>query len=163
MTFREYLRWEGWVAVVVGASLYAFGLASGHQGPVEAALSGGVITVGTGVFMVVRHGVPFRIPGAWFTSKPLASVMQDVAPCRRSSLLLSLLGEMAVATAATVGLSFLTGFWLTYRDFGVWAVVIGTIKIGPASTAIARHEARSGTTYRVAGRPLRGLVRLVGD
>ena len=69
---------------------------------------------------------------------------------------------MTAFTILTVGLSYLTNFWLTYVDFGVWAMAIGAIKIGPAATAIERNETRAGTTYRVARRPLRGLVELTG-
>ena len=65
-------------------------------------------------------------------------------------------------TILTVGLSYLTSFWLTYVDFGIWAVAIGVIKAGPATAAIGQYEARAGTTYRVARRPLRGLVELAG-
>lgn len=62
----------------------------------------------------------------------------------------------------TVGLSYLTSFWLTYVDFGVWAVAIGVVKIGPAAAAIEQQEARVGTSYRVARRPLHGLVEVTG-
>ena len=62
---------------------------------------------------------------------------------------------MSAFTIFTVGLSYLTGFWLTYMDFSVWAIAIGVIKVGPATAAIRRHEAQSATTYHVARRPAR--------
>lgn len=163
MSFRDYMRLDGEVAIAVGLALYAFGLFAGHQGAVDAVTSGIVMVVGTGVFMVVRHKVPFREPAAWFTSKPLASADGELAACPRRGLLARLLLDTVAFAVLTVGLSFLTGFWLTYMDFGVWAVAIGAIKVGPAATAIAQHEALSGTTYRVARRPLRGLVRLTEE
>jgi hypothetical protein len=48
-------------------------------------------------------------------------------------------------------------------DFSVWAGAIGAIKVGPAAGAIAQHELRPRTTYRVARRPVRGLIRLTGS
>lgn len=115
---------------------------------------------GTGVFMMVRHRAPLRRPGTWFTAKPIAAALGDRAACSRRRLIAWLMSEMTAFTAITVGLSYLTGFWLTYVDFGVWAMAIGVIKIGPAAAAIGRHEALAGTSYRVARRPLRGLVEL---
>ena len=162
MSFRDYIRLDGWVAIGAGVGLCLFGLANGHQGAADAAFSGAIMLAGTGVFMMVRHRAPFRRPGAWFTAKPIAAAAADLTACRRRSLLVWLLAEMAAFAVLTVGLSYLSGFWLTYVDFGVWAVAIGVIKIGPASAAIAEHEARAGTTYRVARRPLRGLVQLTG-
>jgi hypothetical protein len=160
MTFGAYIRCEGWVAVVTGAALCLYGGVQGHQGPVDAALSGVIMIVGTGLFMAFRHRVPLRAPGAWFTSTPLSTAGDDRAPCRRRGLMFALLAQSVAATAMVVGLSVLTGFWLTYVDVGVWAVAIGAIKIGPASAAIAEHEARSGMSYRVARRPWRGMVQL---
>ncbi|HET8758485.1 MAG TPA: hypothetical protein VFM58_20865 [Solirubrobacteraceae bacterium] len=162
MSFREYMRWEGYVAVLVGGALCVFGLANGHQGAADAAVSGTMMLAGTGVFMMVRHRAPFRRPGTWFTAKPMAAAIHDRAPCSRRSLLAWLLAEVTAFTILTVGLSYLTSFWLTYVDFGIWAVAIGVIKIGPATAAIGQYEARAGTTYRVARRPLRGLVELAG-
>ena len=73
------------------------------------------------------------------------------------------LTQTAAATAVVVGGSVLTGFWLTYMDFAVWAMAVGAIEVGPAAAAIAEHEACSGATYRVARRPIRGVVDLVHD
>ncbi len=160
MSFHEYMRWDGWLAVVVGAGLYVFGLANGHQGAIDAAFSGAITFAGTGVFMAVRHRAPFCRPGAWFTARPLAEATAHRAARPRRSLLAGLLGETAAFTALTLGLSYLSAFWLTYMDAGVWMVAIGVVKIGPAATLVARHEARAGATYRVARRPLRGLVKL---
>jgi hypothetical protein len=115
---------------------------------------------GTGIYVVVRHGVPFREPAAWFTSRPLASAAQRAATWPRRSLLIWLVGETAAFAVLTAALSFLTGFWLTYMDFGVWAIAIGGIKVGPAAAAIAQHQASDGVRYRVARRPVRGLVQL---
>lgn len=70
---------------------------------------------------------------------------------------------MSAFTIFTVGLSYLTGFWLTYMDFGVWAIAIGVIKVGPATAAIRRHEAQSATTYHVARRPARDRLELTVD
>lgn len=162
MSFRDYMRLDGWVAIVFGVGLCLFGLANGHQGAADAAFSGALMLAGTGVFMMVRHHAPFRRPGAWFTAKPIAAAAADLTACPRRSLLGWLLAEVTAFAVLTVGLSYLSGFWLTYVDFGVWAVTIGVIKIGPASAAIAEHEARAGTIYRIARRPLRGLVELTG-
>ncbi|HEY5247946.1 MAG TPA: hypothetical protein VIJ15_05760 [Dermatophilaceae bacterium] len=52
---------------------------------------------------------------------------------------------------------------LTYMDFGVWAVTVGSIKFWPSAAVIARRELRTGATYRVTRRPLRGLVELAID
>lgn len=143
MSFREYMRLDGWITGVLGVCLFVFGLVSGHHGPVDAALSGVVMIGGTGVFMRVRHKVPFRDP--------------------RSTLVARLLVNTAAAAVVVVGLSFLTGFWLTYMDFAVWALAIGVIKLGPSAAAIDEQAVRVGTTYRVARRPLRGLVQLTED
>jgi hypothetical protein len=64
MGFREYLRWEGGLAVVIGVSLCAYGWHAGHQGAADAAISGAMMLTGTGVFMARRHEVPFREPPA---------------------------------------------------------------------------------------------------
>lgn len=161
MSFRTYLRWDGWVAIVVGWSLCVLGLLEGHhQGPVDAVLSRIVMIAGTGIFIVARHGATSREPGSWFTATPLAGLrptpgVNSSPPGRHGRR------RGRPAGAASVAVSFLSGFWLTCADFGVWAVAIGSIKIGPATAAIARHEARSGATYLVARRPRRGLVTLV--
>lgn len=160
MSFRAYLRLDGWVSLTLGGSLVAFGLASGHQGAFDATVSGCMMLAGTGVFMAVRHKVPFRAPGAWFTGPPLAAASEQrpVAPRRR--LAAAMLFEVLVFTVVVVGLSYLSGFWLTYVDAGVWAVAIGAIKLGPGAAAVARHETRTGTTCRVARRPLRRMLEL---
>ncbi len=160
MTFRDYMRWDGCVAILLGAALCVFGVANGHQGAADAAFSGTIMLAGTGVFMMVRHRAPLRRPSTWFTAKPIAAALDDRAACSRRTLIARLLSEMTAFTILTIGLSYLTNFWLTYVDFGVWAVAIGVIKIGPAAAAIGQHEARAGTSYRVARRPLRGLVEL---
>jgi hypothetical protein len=163
MSFREYMRWDGAAAIVAGFALYVFGLVHGDQGPLDAAVSGALTLAGTGAFMAVRHRTPFRRPGAWFTAKPLAGATADRAPVSRRSLVAPLLAGAAVSAALTLALSFLTGFWLTYMDAGAWAIAIGAIRIGPAATAIAQHEARTGATLRVARRPLGGLVELTAS
>lgn len=160
MRFRTYLRWEGWAGVVVGAGMFAFGLLSGHQGPADAVMSGLIMLTGTGVFLKLRRGVRFRDPAAWFTSVPIAEASPARAPCGRRSLLLRLLAEIVVFCALAVGLSFLTGFWLTYMDAGVWALLTGAIKLGPGVDAVARQEHEQGAVYVVARRPPRGLVDL---
>lgn len=160
MYFGEYMRLDGWLAAATGAALCAFGLIEGHQPPADAAFGGVIMLVGTGVFMVIRHGAPFRRPGAWFTAKPIATATNALPPCRRRRIVAWMLGETAAFALMAVGLSYLTGFWLTYMDLGVWAIAIGAIKVGPATAIIAESEAHQGTTYRVARRPLRGLVRL---
>ncbi len=161
MSFRAYLRWDGSLAIAVGIALLALGLANHHQGPLDATLSGLLSVAGTGIFMAVRHRAPLRRPGAWFTAKSLASAAPDGPARRRRSLLVVTLAETAASAAMTVGLSHLTHFWLTYTDFGVWALMIGVIKIGPSVAVITRYEARSGVTYRVARRPVTGAVELV--
>ena len=40
---------------------------------------------GTGVLMAVRHGAPFRRPGAWFTAKPLATARPTERPPRAAA------------------------------------------------------------------------------
>ena len=159
MSFREYLRWEGGLAVVVGVSLCAYGWRAGHQGVADAAISGAMMLTGTGVFMALRHKVPFRAPGGWFTAKPLAAAATPVVGGARRTLLAAVFAEIVVITAVTVVLSVLTRFWLTYVDFGVWLVAVGVIKIGPSAAGVVREEARSGTTY-LARRPIRGPVEL---
>ncbi len=163
MTFRQYMRWDGYVALASGAALLAIGLAEGAQGAVDAVSSGVMMVAGTSVFMVLRHRVPFRSPGAWFTSRPLASAGDASAPPDRGRVMLRLLGEAVLIGAVAVALSKLTNSWLTYMDCGVWAMAIGAIKVGPATAAIARHEARTGTSYRVARRRMRGLVELTAQ
>ena len=163
MSFGEYLRWDGVVAVVVGASLVAVGLADGHQGLADAVMSGAMMVAGTGAFLAIRHGAPLRDVGAWFTCRPLAAASSGLAACPRPRLVANLVGEAAAMAAVTVGLSVLSGYWLTYVDFGVWAIAIGAIKLGPGSAAIAEQETRTGATYRVARRPVRGVVVLVAE
>lgn len=161
MSFRGYLQWNGWVAIVVGAGLFAVGLVEGREGLADSVMSGAIMVAGTGVFMRVRHRVPFRQPRAWFTTPPLAAAAHDLPVCSHRRLVLLLFAQTAAATLVVVGGSVLTGFWLTYMDFAVWAMAVGVIKVGPAAAAIAEHEARCGATYRVARRPIRGVVGLV--
>jgi hypothetical protein len=163
MTFGAYMRWDGGVALAAGIGLFGLGLRQGHEGLGDAAMSGFIMLAGTGIFMFLRHRAPLREPGAWFTLTPLASADARLGACARRRLVTWLVVEAAVMCALTVGLSALSGYWLTYMDFGVWAVAIGMIKLGPAAAAIADHEARLGTTYRVAKRPLRGVVTLTRD
>ncbi len=160
MSFREYLHWEGGLAITVGIGLYVFGLADGHQGPIDAVFSGAVTVAGTGLFMRILHRAPFRRPSEWFTAKPVAAVAPDRTVLQRGSLLAWLLLEAVGFAAFALGLSFLTGFRMTYMDAGVWAVAIGIIKIGPATAALAQHEARADTTYLVTRRKRLGLVGL---
>lgn len=163
MRFHSYLRWDGAVAISVGAVLFLFGLKEGHQGLADAVISGVILIVGTGVIMRVRHHVPFREPHAWFTAPALATAAQGQPVCSQRRLMLTLLAQTAAATVVIVGGSIVTGFWLTYMDFAVWAMAVGAIKVGPAAAAIAEQEAGSGTAYRVARRPLRGVVTVVED
>ena len=160
MSFREYLRWEGALATIVGIGLYMFGLANGHQGATDAVLSGAVTVAGTGLFMRILHRAPFHRPGEWFTARPVATASPDQASLKRSSLLAGLLLGAVGFAAFALGLSFLTGFRLTYMDAGVWAIAIGTIKAGPATAALAQHETRADTTYLVTRRKRLGLVGL---
>ncbi len=160
MSFRSYLRWEGTLAIALGASMVGFGLAEGHQGAFDAAIGGAIMITGTGIFMVLRHKVPFAEPAAWFTSKPMAAAQCGAAVCPRRRLLVTATADAVLFAALAIGLSYLTGFWLTYMDMGVWAVAIGAVKLGPARTAIAERELRLGASYAVARRPVRGLVEL---
>lgn len=160
MAFRDYLRWDGLLAVTVGATLCAFGLAAGHQGPVDAAISGLILIAGTAVYMRLRHGASVRRPTTWYTSAPLAAAAGWAPPLRASRALLILVADIVFLAAVAVGLSYLTGFWLTYVDLGVWAVFVGVVKAGPASAAIRVREASDGHVYRLARRPIRGLVSL---
>ncbi len=163
MTFRSYLRWEGVVAIAVGLALLVLGTMAGHQGAVDALISGAITVAGTGIFMAVRHGVRFRKPATWFTVKPLATAKPGVAIRSKRALLAGIAAEAAVTVALTFGLSYLTRYWLTYVDFGVWAIAIGVIKAGPSIVTITRQEAARGTTYLVARRPLRGIVALATE
>jgi hypothetical protein len=160
MSFREYLRWDGGVGIVIGAALLAFGLRSGHQSAVDAVIGGMILIAGTGVFMRLRHNVPLRRPGTWFTSAPLARAEPDGPSSARPLVLARLVAEAVLLAVTVVGLSYLTGYWLTYMDMGVWAVAIGAIKIGPARTAVAEHEERLRRSWRIAGPPLRRVVVL---
>jgi hypothetical protein len=72
MRFRSYLRWDGFLAILVGASLFAFGLVNGHQGLTDAATSGLILIAGTGIFMHVRHHMPFRQPRSARPRRPPA-------------------------------------------------------------------------------------------
>jgi len=69
-------------------------------------------------------------------------------------------GDAAALMGVAIGFSYLSGSWLTYMDMGVWALATGAIKVGPGATAIAQYEASAGTSYRVARRPVRGVVEL---
>lgn len=149
--------------MAAGMSLFGFGVLEGHQGPFDAVLSGLVMIAGTGVFMVVRQKLPFRKLGLWYTAIPLASAEEGLAPCRSRWLIVRLAAGMVGFSVLAVGLSFLTGFWLTYMDLGVWAITIGAVKAGPGAAAIAASEASSGTRYRVVRRRLRGQVTLTAD
>jgi hypothetical protein len=160
MSFREYLRWEGGLAVAIGVALCVYGWRAGHQGAADAAISGAIMLTGTGVFMAVRHKVPFRAPGGWFTAKPLAAAATQATGSTRRRLMAALVAEIVVITGVTVALSVLTRFWLTYVDFGVWLVAVGVLKAWPSVARVAREEAGSGATYLVARRPIRGLVEL---
>lgn len=163
MAFCDYLRWDGGIAVLVGVALCAFGLSEGHQAPVDALISGAVMLAGTGLFVVAFHEASFTNPGSWFTATPLAEAAADSVAGAAPALMVGLLAETVILVAVALGLSYATGFWLTYVDFGVWAVAIGAIKLGPARAAIARREALLRTTYRVSRRPVRGLVELSED
>lgn len=160
MTFRTYLRWEGSLFIAVGIILFALGTAEGHESRTEAVSSGVMMIIGTGAFMRLRHGARVLAPGGWFTRSPLKRVTRGRDACSRARLLLIVTAEAAATASLTVGLSHVTGFWLTYMDFGVWAVVMGLIKVWPSATAVMRHEMQAGTTYRVVRRPLNGHVQL---
>jgi hypothetical protein len=157
------MRLDGYVLVSVGACLCAVGLVAGHQGAADATFSGCIMIAGTGLFMLIRHRAPFRDPGAWFTSKPLAHAAAGRAQCSRSWLIGGVLAETGLLSVMAVGLSYLSGFWLTYVDMGVWALGVGAIKAGPGSMAISRKEVSSGTRYLVSRRPVRGLVELTAE
>lgn len=160
MSFREYLRWEGALAIIVGTGLYLFGLADGHQGPIDAVSSGAVTVAGTGLFMRILHRAPLRRPSQWFTAKPVAAASPARTGLQRGNLLARLLLEAVGFVAFALGLSYLTGYQMTYMDAGVWAIAIGIIKIGPAAAALAQHETRADTTYIVSRRKRLGLVGL---
>lgn len=160
MRFSEYLRWEGGLAIIVGIGLYLFGLADGHQGPLDAVRSGAITVAGTGFFMRIFHRAPFRRPSEWFTAKPVAAASPAAAGLQRGNLLAWLFLDAVGFVAFALGLSFLTGFRLTYMDAGVWAVAIGIIKLALATAALARHEAHADTTYLVTRRKRLGLVGL---
>lgn len=162
MRFAVYMRWEGWATVIAGGVMSGLGFLQGRQAPADAAIGGAMMLAGTGAFMAVRHRVPFRSAGSWFTSVPIgAAACAHAEPCRRRLLIMAVFAEAIAMIVGAVGLSYATGFWLTYMDCGVWAIAIGVIKIGPATSTIAEHEARCATSYLVARRRVRGLVELV--
>ena len=113
--------------------------------------------------MHFRHDVPLLRPGAWFTSDPLAASINGLPARRRRGLVVAMIAQTAAGAAMVLGLSVPTGLWLTYMDFGVWAVAIGAIKAGPAAAAVARREASSAATFRVVRRSVRGRVVLTDD
>lgn len=160
MSFREYLRWEGGLAILGGTGLCLVGLAAGHQGPGSTVLSGSMMIAGTGVYMWIVHRASLRRPGEWFTAGPVAAASSGRGALPRGNLLGWVFAEAVGFAGLALGLSFLTGFWMTYADAGVWAAAIGFIKVGPASAALARHEAHADTTYLVNRRRRMGLVGL---
>jgi hypothetical protein len=60
--------------------------------------------------MRVRHKVPFRRPGTWFTLLPMAAPALDRRACEQRRLLGVALVQTAAAAVVVVGLSVLTGF-----------------------------------------------------
>ena len=160
MRFDEYLRWDGGLAMVTGVALFGLGLLNRHQGAPDAVFSGGMMVAGTGLFMLVRHRTGLRAVGGWYTQRPLGTAREQLPADARWHLVVRLVAGTVAAAALVFGLSVLTGFWLTYMDFGVWAVAVGAIKVGPGTAAIARREHLDGRTYRVARRSLRGAVLL---
>ncbi len=49
------------------------------------------------------------------------------------------------------------------RTLGIWALVIGAIRVKLAPDAIRQRQAESRSGFSVARRPLRGLVELVAE
>ena len=160
MRFRDYLRWDGGLAVVSGVALVAVGLREGHQAAGDAVFGGALMLTGTGLFMLVRHRLALRDPGGWYTTRSLSAAQDQLPPCAQVRLLATLVAVAAAGAVVLVVLSHLTGFWLTYMDCGVWAVAVGAIKLGPAAAAVVHHETRERCTFHVARRPLGGPVQL---
>lgn len=163
-TFGSYLRLDGLAGITVGAALFALGTVQGRQGHLDALIGGVVMLAMTGASMKLRRGVALGDLGGWFTARPLSAAAGDAGdghPGRRRNLLIRAIAGTLGLAALTLLLSHLTGYWLTYMDLGVWLVVTGLIKVGPAVGVVAAHESATQCTYWVSKKTLRGQLALV--
>lgn len=135
---------------------------SGAWCPLAKPVGGLILTVATGVYMKLRYGARFR-ESSWFITEPVARAGCDLPAGTRRRLLSQIVSEWLGVVLLAIGLSYLSGFWLTYVDIGIWALAIGAIKVGPATAAVDRSEATGGHCYRVSARRLRGTVQLSSE
>ncbi len=163
MRYRDYLAWEGGLAMLLGLelTLVAFpGLrlsyAGGWAGPLFVP-----ITLLLFALVAWRRGIPPLAAGRWFTDRPLAQAQ----PGRRGLPVESLRGRLVIETAlwiiaVTLWVLLVGSSGLLIFGTGLASAAYGAVQAFASRGRVVRAERERGTTFVVAERPSLGTPHL---
>lgn len=164
MSYRQYVRLEGWCSIVLGLALalVAFpGLIVSYDGWAIGLLFVPAVLMILGGWASWRRGVPLFAPGRWLTEKPLADARAGRDALDGAKLRTRLLVETGlwiVGVTAWVALSGSSG--LLIFGTGLASAAFGAVQAFAAYARVRGVEERERRRYVVARRPGLGLPEL---
>jgi len=163
MRYRDYLAWEGALAILLGLELavVAFpGLRLSYPGGWAGPL---FVPVTLLLFALVarRRGIPLLAAGRWLTDRPLAQ-----AQAGRPGLAADVLrGRLVIETAlwviaVTLWVLLVGSSGLLIFATGLASATFGAVQAFASRPRVVRAERERGTTFVVAERPSIGTPHL---
>ena len=164
MSYREYLRWEGLSAIVLGLTLAlvaAPGLFVDHERPWVALIYVATVLAAVLTWNVTRHRADWKRPGTWRTTKALREARSGAGTLDAGALKRRLVVESAiwiVAVAAWVVLAERSGsiVWGT----GWASAAFGALTAFASPPHVRRTQRERREVYFVAERPAVGTPML---
>ena len=163
MRYRDYLAWEGWLAVALGLelALVAFpGLILSYPaGPAGLLFVPGVLLVFA--LLARRRGIPLLSAGHWFTDRSLREAQAGRPGLPAAGLKRRLVVETAVwIVAVTVWVLVVGSSGLLIFGTGLASAAYGAVQAIASRGRVSRAEAERGEHFVVAERPGLGTPNL---
>ena len=161
--YRDYLAWEGWLAIILGLELATVAFPGlilsyprGWLGPlfVPAVLL---------IFALLarRRGVPLLAAGRWFTDRPLGGARADRPGLPAAGLRRRLVIETGVWIVAVTAWVLVAGSsGLLIFGTGLASAVYGAVQAFASRGRVVRAEDERGERFVVAERPGIGTPHL---
>ena len=161
--YRDYLAWEGWLAIVLGLelALVAFpGLIVSY----DAGWAGLLFVPATLLIFAAfarRRGVPPLAAGRWFTERPLTGAQDGRPGLPAPALRRRLIVETAVWIAAVTAWVLIAGSsGLLIFGTGLASAAYGAVQVLASRPRVISEERERGARFFVAERPAIGTPHL---
>jgi len=163
MRYRDYLAWEGGLAILLGLelALVAFpGLRLSYPGGWAGPL---FVLAMLAIFALLarRRGIPPLAAGRWFTERPLAEARPGRPGLTADALRSRLVVETAIwIIAVTLWVLLVGSSGLLIFGTGLASAAYGVVQAYASRGRVLSAEREHGTTFVVAERPSLGTPHL---